>query len=563
MVNRSMDARIRRFAAWSLVGIVTGMAACSSSESSVATTNLTWNDDIGPLAQTHCGGCHFAGGSGHFDLLHYDGMKMWAPAVLAEMKAGRMPPWPPSSTCREYIGDRTLPADVLPKLEEWIAAGMPPGEGELAGFMPPPFEQLRADLTARMPEPYTPNEALTDDYRCFILNHEFPTDTWVEGVDVTPATPQVHHVLTYAMSGSTLDAAIAADAKEDGPGYTCFGGPNPNQQASGSPTANGAAGFPTQIAGWVPGTQARPLPSGTAMLIPAGSRLVMQVHYNTITGKPAPDQTSLVMQTRPDAPEFLFRSVPVAQPKLDIQAGDPAAAHSITVTNWSASPTTVMAATGHMHMLGKNIRGTISHANDVQECLLDIPDWDFQWQMQYRLPENEYALIQPGDSFKLDCIYDNSAQNQPIVNGEPREPQDVTWGEGSYDEMCLMYLGTITPWVAPAAAPKTACERASSCAQACNPRSASCMLNCENVDTACLTCTIKGLSGCGATSCAASLLAAQKCFVPCVMSTNAFGGSLGTCMKATCGDEWNALTECLDPFLSDPSCSDALTGCGL
>lgn len=560
MANSSNDSRVGRFLACSVVGVVMGIAACSS-ETNVVKTDLTWNANIGPLVQTHCGACHYAGGGGHFDLLHYESAKSWAPAALSEMKSGRMPPWPPSSDCREYIGDRTLPADVLPKFEEWVAGGMPAGEGAVESFMPPQLDKLRADLTVKMAEPYLPNESITDDYRCFVLDLDFPADTWVEGVDVTPGTPQVHHVLTYAINGSSLDAAVKADMDEAGPGYSCFGGPNP--KSSGGSGIMSGAGFPIQVGAWVPGSRAQPVPPNSALLIPAGSRLVMQVHYNTISGKPAPDQTSLIMQTRPDAPEFLYRTVPVAQPKLFIEANDPASQHSMTITNWSSSPITLVGTAGHMHMLGKTIRGTITHADAAQECLLDIPDWDFQWQMQYKFPESTYAFVQPGDKLTLDCMYDNSAQHQPMVNGERQEPQDVAWGEGSLDEMCLMYLGVISPLVAPDAAPKAACEAVASCANACNPQSASCLLNCENLSAACLTCTVKGLVGCGAISCGAALQEAQACLVPCVMGVNAFGGSLATCLNASCPKEWKAATECLDPYLTDPACSDALTGCGI
>jgi hypothetical protein len=563
MANRSIDSRKGHIVAGSFLVVAIGIASCSSSGTNVVPTDLTWNKDIGPMVQTHCGSCHYAGGAGHFDLLHYESAKSYAPSALSAMKSGRMPPWPPSSDCREYIGDRTLPADVIPKFDEWVAGGMPVGEGAVASFTPPVLEQIRPDLTAKMPEPYTPNESVTDDYRCFVLDLDFPTDTWIEGVDVTPSTPQVHHVLTYAMTGSALDAAIQADMNEAGPGYTCFGGPNPKGSGGGSGAGIAANGFPVQIGAWVPGSQAMPLPTGSAMLIPAGSRLIMQVHYNNLNGKPAPDQSSLIMQTRPTAPEFVYRTVPVAQPKLKIDADDPASEHSMTITHWGSSPTTLVGVAGHMHMLGKSIQGTITHANMAQECLLNIPDWNFQWQMQYRFPENNYAILQPGDSVKLDCIYDNSAQNQPIVNGAQQVSQDVAWGEGSLDEMCLMYLGMISPLAPPPAPPKTACESVATCAQACNPQSASCMLNCENLSASCLTCTIKGLVGCGAVSCGASIQAAQDCFAPCVMGVNAFGGSLATCLTGTCPNEWKAMTECLDPFLTDPKCTGALSGCGL
>jgi hypothetical protein len=43
----------------------------------------------------------------------------------------------------------------------------------------------------------------------------------------------------------------------------------------------------------------------------------------------------------------------------------------------------------------------------------------------------------PGDSLSLECHWDNSASNQPIVNGVRQAPIDLNWGEGTNDEMCL------------------------------------------------------------------------------------------------------------------------------
>ena len=47
------------------------------------------------------------------------------------------------------------------------------------------------------------------------------------------------------------------------------------------------------------------------------------------------------------------------------------------------------------------------------------------------------VTFSPGDSLWMGCTWDNSASNQPIINGEVKEPVDVAWGEGTSDEMCL------------------------------------------------------------------------------------------------------------------------------
>jgi hypothetical protein len=89
----------------------------------------------------------------------------------------------------------------------------------------------------------------------------------------------------------------------------------------------------------------------------------------------------------------------------------------------------------HLHNLGKSARMSIERADGSETCLLDIPRWDFHWQGNYRLAQP--VTLSPGDRLKVECRWDNSPPNQPIIDGKPKVPADVTWGEGTNDEMCL------------------------------------------------------------------------------------------------------------------------------
>ena len=97
----------------------------------------------------------------------------------------------------------------------------------------------------------------------------------------------------------------------------------------------------------------------------------------------------------------------------------------------------------HLHELGT--RGILSIERDAgnRECLLDIPDWDFNWQGAYFLKEP--TVIYAGDKLSLQCEWDNSAENQPVIDGVKQEPKDVEWGEGTGDEMCLGILYVTEP----------------------------------------------------------------------------------------------------------------------
>ena len=70
------------------------------------------------------------------------------------------------------------------------------------------------------------------------------------------------------------------------------------------------------------------------------------------------------------------------------------------------------------------------------QCLIDIQDWDFNWQGMYRFKDP--IAISAGTTFSLEAFYDNSADNVKNPNDPPKP---VSWGEATTDEMCIAFLG--------------------------------------------------------------------------------------------------------------------------
>jgi len=517
----------------------------------------TWNADIGPLLADACGSCHYPGGSGQFTLLEHTTAAAFGPASVVAIRDRRMPPWPADPDCRTFEHERIVPIAQVEMLEAWLGNGAPVGEGEAVVFEPTVLEEIRVDMAAAMPVAYTPPATETDDYRCFLMDSFFDDDAWVEATQVLPGSPQVHHVLIYALSPEQVDQAEAAAAEEEAPGYPCFGGPLPS--AAGD--ASGSLTVPTQLGAWVPGVLPARLPEGMALRIPRGHRIVMQVHYNTLAGDPEPDLTVFQMQLRSSPPQWLWRTRPIAQRSLSIEPGDPASAHEVTVTNYTNSPAIIGSVAGHMHTLGSSIRMDIHRADGTQECLMDIPRWDFDWQIFYSLPEGAFARVEPGDSITLSCVYDNTPENQQVVDGERLEPRLVRWGDGTLDEMCLAYIGVVTPWDEASAADGL-CAAAAPCAAGCDPFNLSCLLDCEGIDVDCLTCNLQRLIPCGAT-CLTHFQAARECLQHCGLTNVSLGSGIGQCMTAECPDTYAALTTCLDPIVQSGQCDAGFVACGI
>lgn len=545
-----------------LVGV--GLAGCSpqepdpaqESDSASELSEVTWSGEVRSIVAENCTGCHFSGGATPFAFETHEEVEAASAAMLDAMGGGRMPPWPADPSCRSYANERMLDEADLATFAQWVEDGAPAGEPtEPISIVSEPFEATHVGAAL---SPYTPElGAGGDDYRCFFLDLEFDAPTWVEGSTVMPGTPAVHHVLVYSLDGEQLAQAQTLDAADEDEGYTCFGGPLSTEE-SGS-----AAAFPNQIAAWVPGSVPSRLDEGLGIEIPAGARVVMQIHYSAVGGEPLPDQTELLLDLTDEPPTSVMRTIPLAIPYIDIPAGDDDVSFSTVFTNWSDAPTTIARLTGHLHLLGTSVAADIVHTSGEQTCGLEIPDWDFDWQLNYELHEDEHLVVGPGEGVRLSCSYDNSAANQPIFDGVQQEPEDVSWGEGSLDEMCLMYASVIEPYAGPPAdLDEPACAPAADCFAA-SEGSLSALMACEATSSDCAMCALKAGASCGLGPCLAGLLVDNSCISDCVMATNAFGGSLDACLRGTCADSYEQVLACADPIVEAGSCDAALAACGL
>jgi hypothetical protein len=230
----------------------------------------------------------------------------------------------------------------------------------------------------------------------------------------------VHHVIAYIVPGS-YRAEIDAKVQEDGqPGYPCFGGPGVVDQRDAE-----------WLGGWAPGGEGRAFPEGTGIAIKPGSIVVLQVHYHTEGRESLADQTRVDVMVD-DSVEIEAWIQPFANPfwlfgdQMDIPAGSEDHEESFSYTFDNGA--TIFSANVHMHLLGQHARLSIDHEDGSETCLLDVPEYDFDWQRTYRFKEEQ--VIGPGDRLKLSCFFDNPTDTA------------VNWGDGTTDEMCLatMYM---------------------------------------------------------------------------------------------------------------------------
>jgi len=552
---------------WLLLSSLLPLVACDEAGGPGPTDapEVTWHAQVAPLLARHCAGCHTAGGAGPFALDELASARHHAELSLGAMRAGVMPPWMPSRDCRTYQDERGMSAEEIATFATWVALGEPEGDPADAPAAPRAVTwtpTVVADISKEHMPRVTP-AGETDDYHCFVLDLAFPRETYLRASQVVAGSSQVHHVLVYAMGPERAAAIAAADAADPRPGYTCFGGPIETGGESESLTGFFAGGpmpnlvLPAQIAGWVPGSQPARYPEGAAMRITAGSVVVAQVHYNLSEGAPVADSTRLELQLTEEVPERLVDVRPLAVRSLKIPAGEAEATNVGRFPYYGDAPKVISSVTAHMHLLGDRFLAEVVRAGSAQtECALEIPRWDFHWQQAYRLPVDNYITLEDGDAMRVTCVHDNS-----------EGAVDVSWGEGTSDEMCILYYASIRPY-APAPPPAaTPCAPTADCVAACGESpSLDCVFACPSVDITCSLCALREGLRCSTavqSPCLQELLAAQACLGTCLGAHVMLGTNPGRCLAAECGPTYAAMLGCMDAPLADPACADGLADCGV
>lgn len=469
--------------------------ACKGEE---AAESPTYYADAKSIVDAKCATCHQPGDVGPFPLTSYAEVKDFEASVRASIDNDTMPPWQPADDCNEYVANFDLTPAEKDTLLAWFDAGAPEGDpaDEPAASGKAAASTWEADLTLKLPEPYTP-QGEPDDYRCQLIPWPEDEVTYVTGFRVVPdQRALVHHTIGFLIGPDQVAQYQAWDDAEEGPGYTCYGGPTASSSGgllesidaaavmaaleelglsladlqSGDLTTEelaalfGALGLQEQsglggsLGSWVPGAADLPMPEGTGIRVEPGSMIVAQMHYNTLSAAPVADQSTLeiAISGSVERPATTLVGVDLGWvsggmfgESMDIPAGEPEVTHSTTLDYDSlfvqmalsqldldfGEPLVLHGANHHMHELGTSMTSTLTLADGSETCVLDNPAWDFNWQGQYQLVEP--VVLGPGDSLEMSCTWDNSAANQPVIDGEVKDPVDVTWGEGTGDEMCL------------------------------------------------------------------------------------------------------------------------------
>ena len=367
------------------------------------TGDVTYTNQISRLLQRRCVECHRAGEPGPFPLTDYKDAAAWSAMTREVVEDGRMPPWFADPRHGRFRNDARLTADEKRLLFQWIDDGCPEGApADLPG--PSPFpDGWRIPTPDRIlyvaERPYDVPAEGELPYQYFRVDPGFTEDVYLRAMEVRPGDASVvHHALVMIVPPGGAAVPDSAGALLD----------------------------------YAPGMAPTVLPEGAALRVAAGSQFLFQRHY-TPNGAATRDRTCLgLVFADPKAVKQSVVGGAVFNQAIALPAGAPD--YSLSAEFEAPRDVLLLSMSPHLHLRGKAFRFEAVYPYGRREILLDVPRYDFHWQLRYELAEPK--RLPKGTRLVCTAHWDNSAENP----SNPDPTQSVGWGDQTGDEMLIGFF---------------------------------------------------------------------------------------------------------------------------
>ncbi len=212
--------------------------------------------------------------------------RTYAAAIRDVVEKRTMPPWFADPCCGHFANDPSLTREQVQAIADWVNAHAPEGNPADA---PPPIHWTTGwnieppDVVLEMPIAKQIPASGDVPYQYIIIPTHFKEDRWVRMSEIRPSNRMVvHHAVAYVrdpksswLRGAPLGVAFSADDL-----------PTPAQRRDAMWTTSDI------LLVYAPGSLPDAWQPGFAKLVPAGSDIVLQMHYTT-HGHPMQDKTSV------------------------------------------------------------------------------------------------------------------------------------------------------------------------------------------------------------------------------------------------------------------------------
>ena len=373
--------------------------------------------DVQPVLQQRCVVCHRPGEIGPMPLGNYKQARPWAKAILEAVKSKTMPPWFADERFGHFKNDPRLTPQEIETIQQWVASGAtegpppPPARAWVVGWSIP-----KPDLILEMPQPVRVPVEGELPYQHIVLKGQFKEDKWVTAVEVRPTDRSVvHHIVLYVREPGNM---WLAEAKP------------------GVPLGKKSQTTSDILTVYTPGQEPFRALEGMAKLIPAGSDLVLQIHY-TPNGKAVADRTKIGLVFANSAPPQRVLTLQLGNGNINIPPGE--ANYSLSRSGTLPNDCYLLNLFPHMHLRGKAFEYLLWREGGRGEMILRVSPYRFNWQLTYQLPKPRF--LAKGTRLVVTGYFDNSKNNK--FNPDPDD--EVHYGEQSWEEMMIGFFDVAVP----------------------------------------------------------------------------------------------------------------------
>lgn len=385
---------------------ITPAAGCPLERKTLALgdAGVTYHRDVAPILARHCVRCHQPGGIAPFSLAAADDAVRKSRAIGEAISDRRMPPWHADPKYGRFANDPSLTDGERSTILDWCASGAAIGEGAAPKSFPadPPnregWQMGTPDLIVPIPEPFAVPAAGVIPYQVFEVDPGFKQDRWIREAEILPGNRAVVHHATLFLKPPGIDGRFSQGELQS----FC-------------------------LAAYAMGTPPMALPAGMAKKIPAGWRLVFEIHY-VPNGSGQTDRTRLGLRfADPKSVQKEVATNILMATEMSIPPRCPS--HIETRSRTFEKDVFLLALFPHMHLRGVSFRYEATYPDGHTEILLSVPSWDLEWQNRYVFAEPK--LLPAGTTLTAIGCYDNSAANP----NNPDPDVEVHVGPQTTDEM--------------------------------------------------------------------------------------------------------------------------------
>lgn len=349
-----------------LVGAALLLAPGTLSSHTPITTTIVFQKEIAQIFQRKCLQCHTEENLA-MSLTTYSRARPWAVAIKEEVLERRMPPWSAVSGYGHFANDMSLTSREVSLLLAWADGGAPSGvlkvdEDKPPVFVPPlhGWERGAPDAVVRVGAGHHVAAHAGDETVRLEIATGLAAPRWLRALQLDPADRRVLRYAAYYESGTGR-----------------------------------------WLGTWTPTHQVSSLPDGVALLLPAQSRLTVELGYRGTDERASGEGAlGLYFAQRPETPATPFE---MAAAPTDV-AGRTVGQRVRAETTLKA-PTVASALWPRPGAGGRSVELTAVLPDGVVQPLMWLKDYRADWPSAYVF--REPVTLPAGTRLVLTAYYDN------------------------------------------------------------------------------------------------------------------------------------------------------------